>query len=64
MLIAASPLAFAALKVVGAVYLLWLAWGAIRHGSVLTTGEAGAAPRGLPLRRTFLGGLAVNLPEC
>jgi threonine/homoserine/homoserine lactone efflux protein len=60
-LIAASPLAFAALKVVGAVYLLWLAWGAIRQGSVLPTGEAGATPRGLPLWRTFLGGLAVNL---
>lgn len=60
-LIAASPLAFAALKVVGAVYLLWLAWGAIRHGSVLPGGEAGPAPRALPLWRTFLGGLAVNL---
>jgi threonine/homoserine/homoserine lactone efflux protein len=60
-LIAASPVAFAALKVVGALYLLWLAWGAIRSGSVLPSGEVAPVARALPLWRTYLGGLAVNL---
>ncbi len=34
-LIAASAAAFTVLKVVGAVYLLWMAYQAIRHGSAL-----------------------------
>lgn len=59
-LIAASPVAFAALKATGAAYLLWLAWGAIRHGSALPVGAvAEAAP--LPLWRHFATGLGVNL---
>ena len=35
-LLAASAAAFTALKVVGALYLLWLAVDAVRHGSALT----------------------------
>jgi threonine/homoserine/homoserine lactone efflux protein len=58
-LIAASATAFTAVKVVGALYLLWLAIDAIRHGSALTLKpEAGAPPS---LRRTFLMGVGVNL---
>jgi threonine/homoserine/homoserine lactone efflux protein len=57
-LIAASPVAFAVLKVVGALYLLWLAWGAIRHGSVLPSGGVAPVGRALSLGRTYLGGLA------
>ena len=57
-LVAASATAFGALKVVGALYLLWLAWQALRHGSALSV-EAGG--RALSLRRTFLLGLGVNL---
>lgn len=59
-LITASPVAFNAMKVVGALYLLWLAVQTIRHGTALNLAEGGpAAP--LSLGRTFLTGLAVNL---
>jgi threonine/homoserine/homoserine lactone efflux protein len=57
-LVAASPVAFGALKVVGALYLMWLAWGALRHGSTFAVEDAGPAPRAW---RAFLSGLAVNL---
>jgi threonine/homoserine/homoserine lactone efflux protein len=60
-LINASPVAFNAMKIVGALYLLWLAWQAIRGGSMLaveTGGEAKAAPAFWP---TFVTGLMVNL---
>ncbi len=58
-LIAASPTAFLALKIVGAVYLLWLAVDAVRHGSSLNV-------RAEPARRiafwpTLALGLTVNL---
>jgi threonine/homoserine/homoserine lactone efflux protein len=44
-IIAASATLFTIMKVVGALYLLWLAYDAIRHGSALRVeGEAGAAP--------------------
>jgi threonine/homoserine/homoserine lactone efflux protein len=39
-LLAASATAFLILKVVGAIYLLWLAIDAVRHGSALNL-EAG-----------------------
>lgn len=42
-LLAASPQAFLALKLVGAAYLVWLAVGAIRKGSSLAV-EGGRAP--------------------
>ena len=58
-LIAASPSAFLALKIVGAVYLLWLAIDAVRNGSSLNV-------RAEPTRRvafwpTLALGLTVNL---
>ena len=58
-LIAASPQAFLVLKIVGAVYLLWLAYDSIRNGSALNvrTGEV--------QERTFWGtfftGIGINL---
>ena len=58
-LLAASAAAFTALKVVGAGYLLWLAFDAIRNGSALRLREAAAPPQ--PAFRTFLVGLGVNL---
>jgi threonine/homoserine/homoserine lactone efflux protein len=58
-LIAASPTAFLALKVVGAAYLLWLAVDAIRNGSSLNV-RAEAAGR-VPFWPTFALGLTVNL---
>lgn len=59
-LIAASPAAFLAVKVVGAGYLLVLAYQALRHGSALSVaaGAAGAPPS---VRATYLTGLGVNL---
>jgi len=58
-LIAASPTGFLALKIFGAVYLLWLAIDAIRNGSslnVATTGVKLVSPL-----NSFLMGLSVNL---
>lgn len=60
-LIVASPVAFGVLRVVGAGYLLWLAWGAIRHGSTLPVGAAVMEPREMPVWPSFLTGLGVNL---
>ncbi|WP_342360250.1 LysE family translocator [Terrarubrum flagellatum] len=58
-LIAASTTAFLVLKVVGAGYLLWLAFDAIRNGSALNVREGlGVDPSAW---RTFLTGIAVNL---
>jgi threonine/homoserine/homoserine lactone efflux protein len=58
-LIAASPAAFGAVKVGGALYLLWLAIDAIRNGSALNTSSDGKPPASLG--RTFLTGVMVNL---
>ncbi len=41
-LVVAAPTAFVALKTAGALYLLWLAIQAIRHGSALTLSAASA----------------------
>lgn len=47
-LILASPLLFTALKTIGALYLLYLAWGAMRAGTTAQTVSAAAnAPPGL-----------------
>src|SRR4051794_21221981 len=46
-LIAASPAMFLALKIVGALYLLWLAVDAVRNGSSLNV-KPGAGSRGRP----------------
>jgi threonine/homoserine/homoserine lactone efflux protein len=58
-LLAASATAFGILKVVGVAYLIWLAFGALRHGSALTLKpEAGEAQ---PVARVFLAGVGINL---
>ena len=58
-LLAASPAAFDALKVVGALYLLHLAVGAIRHGSHFAP-DGGVLPPE-PATRLYLKGLASNV---
>jgi threonine/homoserine/homoserine lactone efflux protein len=58
-LIVAAPKAFLALKIVGAGYLLWLAFQAIRHGSGLRL--PGTAPPRAGLAATWASGLAINL---
>jgi len=57
-LLLASTVAFSLLKIVGAVYLAWLAFDAIRHGSSLTL-KPGAASDSL--RSVYLKGLLVDL---
>ena len=58
-LLAASATAFTILKIVGALYLLWLAVDAIRHGSALSLRDE--APGQVSVRRTFLLGVGINL---
>ncbi len=60
-LLAANATAFMVLKVAGALYLLWLAVQAIRHGSAFNVDAAKAAGAPEPLLNTWLQGLAVNL---
>lgn len=59
-LLAASTTAFLALKIIGAGYLLWLAFAAIRKGSAL---NVQVLPNRKPpsLKATFLTGVMVNL---
>ena len=56
--LAASATAFTALKVVGAAYLAYLAFDAIRHGSSLTLAKD---VRPEPLRAVAVKGLLINL---
>ena len=58
-LIAASQTGFLILKIVGAVYLMWLAIDAIRHGSSLNVRAKGASDASAI--KSFLMGVAVNL---
>ncbi len=58
-LIVASPSAFVGLKIVGAVYLFYLAWLALRHGSTFKPQEK-AGPR-ISLGRSYTIGLGINL---
>jgi threonine/homoserine/homoserine lactone efflux protein len=58
-LLAASAQAYEAAKIAGALYLLWLAWRAIRHGSALRL-KTDAPARG-GLRGAFATGLLINL---
>ena len=58
-LLAASATAFTVLKIVGALYLLWLGWQAIRHGSALTVTAGVGAQR--PLTTVYALGLGINL---
>jgi threonine/homoserine/homoserine lactone efflux protein len=59
-LINASPIAFNVMKAIGAIYLLWLAYQAIRHGSMLRVDDTGALPR-QSIWKSFVTGLLVNL---
>jgi threonine/homoserine/homoserine lactone efflux protein len=58
-LLAASATAFTLVKIAGVAYLVWLAIGALRHGSALTLATQAADAR--PLGRVYLTGLGVNL---
>jgi len=58
-LLAASPLAYAALKGAGAAYLVFLAVTTLRHGSAFEV--KGATGETVSLRRAFLTGLGVNI---
>lgn len=58
-LLATSPSAFLVLKVLGAGYLVWLAFDAIRNGSALSL-EEGTAPH-VPLRKLFAQAVLTNL---
>jgi threonine/homoserine/homoserine lactone efflux protein len=59
-LIVASPAAFLALKVVGAGYLVWLAFNAIRHGSAFKPEKMADGPSH-SLLRNWATGLGINL---
>ncbi|MEO1702847.1 MAG: LysE family translocator [Pseudomonadota bacterium] len=58
-LLVAAPTAFFALKVVGAVYLVWLAYQAIRHGSSLTI--KGEKKEEGSLWRHYFTGIGINI---
>lgn len=58
-LIQASPNGFLALKVAGAVYLLWLAIQAIREGSTFSIEQAKTKPKSLT--SNWLTGIGINL---
>ncbi len=58
-LIAASSRLYGGLKIVGALYLLWLAISALRHGSALKLASGAAVET--TLGRSFLTGALINL---
>src|SRR5918993_781530 len=58
-LLAASVTAFTILKIAGALYLLWLAFDAVRNGSALHVRDEGRAE--VSFWKTFLTGLGINL---
>jgi threonine/homoserine/homoserine lactone efflux protein len=58
-LIVAAPPLFLALKIAGAVYLLWLAWQAVVHGGGLKV--AAAARRPPTLSQSYMTGVGINL---
>lgn len=58
-LIVAAPEAFMALKIGGALYLLFLAYQAIRYGSAFKPQTEKAPP--VPLRRHYMTGILINL---
>jgi threonine/homoserine/homoserine lactone efflux protein len=57
-LLAASTTGFTILKIAGALYLLWMAYDAIRNGSALSVKADG---RVASFRRTYLMGIGINL---
>ena len=58
-LLATSVTAFTILKIVGAIYLLWLAFDAVRNGSALSVKDETRAD--LPFWKTFMVGVGINL---
>ena len=58
-LLAASAQAYETVKIAGALYLLWLAWRALRQGSALKL-RVDASARG-GLRGAFANGLLINV---
>ncbi len=58
-LLAASERAYDAVKLAGALYLLYLAYGALRHGAALRLEREGGARGGLI--GSYLTGLLINL---
>jgi len=58
-IIAASATLFTIMKILGALYLLWLAFDAIRHGSTLRLETAGGKPPST--WATFVMGLGTNI---
>lgn len=58
-LLAAVPMAFDAVRIAGALYLLWMAWQAVRPGGCAPF-EARDLPHDTP-RRLFLMGFMTNL---
>lgn len=58
-LLAASPAAYGALKLAGALYLLWLAFNALRRGSTLPLDAAQAG--GASLATSYWTGVGINL---
>ncbi|MBJ6126574.1 LysE family translocator [Microvirga splendida] len=58
-LLAASVTAFTVLKIVGALYLLWMAFDAVRNGSALSVKDEGRAE--IPFWKTFFLGVGINL---
>jgi threonine/homoserine/homoserine lactone efflux protein len=57
-LVAASPVAFTALKVAGGAYLLWMGVQAWRHAGAVRVGSPAMAET--PLRELFVKGLIAN----
>ncbi|MEP3047373.1 MAG: LysE family translocator [Roseibium sp.] len=58
-LLAASQTAFTILKVLGAGYLIWLAYQAIRNGTSITLEAASFSPQSF--HRVWLQGLGINI---
>ena len=58
--LAASPTVFAILKVVGCLYLLWLAFDAVRNGSSFTADQSTQRETS-SLQAAFLKGVLINL---
>lgn len=58
-LIIAAPPLFLALKIAGAVYLLWLAYQAVVHGGGLRIAQAAKQPP--TMGQSFMAGIGINL---
>jgi threonine/homoserine/homoserine lactone efflux protein len=59
---AAAPVAFDAMRIIGASYLIWLGVQTIRHrGQEQDEGDTGAAAPGVSGRRAYARGLLTNL---